>query len=82
MASLCDLVCLRNGLAAPLFVVELVHACERSGIRLSAIDGDITATCDRPDVIDDDLINDLRRLKSGVIAILLNTPGDWPDRHF
>ena len=83
MESVADLVCLRNGCSAPLFVLELVLACDRSGIRLSVVDGEVVASApDRPETIDDELIEDLRFLGPGVVAILLNTPGDSPDRRF
>ena len=83
MESVADLVCLRNGVAAPLFVLELVLACDRSGIQLAVVGGEVVASApERPEMIDDELIHDLRFLGPGVVAILLNTPGDSPDRRF
>lgn len=82
MASICDLVALQNGQAAPRFVLELVWACDRSGIRLAVVDGDVIPTCDCPGMIDDDLLEDLRDMKPGVLVVLQNMPGDLPGRRF
>lgn len=77
MASLADLVCLRDGHSVPLFVLELVLACDRSGIRLEVIDGDAVATAPgRPHMIDEELIGDLRAWNPGVVAILEHMPHD------
>lgn len=76
MESVTDLVCLQNGQAAPLFVLELVFLFDRMGVPLRVIDGVVVPGSEHADRIDDDLIDDLRRFGPGVAAILLNMPND------
>lgn len=80
--TIADLVCLRDGCAAPWFVLELVLLCDRAGIRLEVIDDDVIATAERPGALTDTLRDDIRRVERGVREILLHLPGGSPDRRF
>lgn len=70
-------VWLQNGYAAPVAVFDLVLACEKSGIRLTVVDGDVIASSpQRPELITGELIEELRAWKPHVVAILQYTPDD------
>ena len=77
--ALSDLIWLRNGFTAPAFVLELVFACERSGIQLRVVDDDVIPSSTKgPEFITGELLKELRVLRPHIVAILEHTPDDRP----
>lgn len=73
---------LQNGYRVHRCVWELVHACERSGIHLEVVDGDVIPSSTRAGMVTEGLLEDLRLFRPGVVWILENTACDAPDRRF
>lgn len=73
---------LRNGVRVCRCVWELVYRCQKHGIRFEIVDGYVIPHSDDPGMVTEGLIEDLKFFGPGVVALLLNTPGDSTDRRF
>jgi len=72
-----EFVWLQHGYVAPIAVFDLVLACERAGIGLRVVDGDVIASSPgRPQLITDELVCQLRAWKPHVLAVLKYTADD------